>query len=176
MHEPVVNLLRRQLQEGLPDLAGAEATATIPISDRLLTQLIAASLPPGAPVREIQVHAEDGGRIGLKVTLARPSFLPAIPIALVVHGQPSLPDHPMLTLRIAQSAPLVAMAERALKHASLPAGVSIAGDLIHIDLRTLLAARDLEFALSYVTDLNVQARAGAVVLTVRARASRAAGA
>jgi hypothetical protein len=169
MHEPIINLLRRQLQDGLPDFAGSEATLTIPIRDRLLTEIIAASLPPGAPVKEVQVRAEDGDRIGLKVTLARPSFLPAIPIALVVHEQPALPEHAILTLRISQSAPLVAMAERALKHAPLPAGVSVAGDLIHVDIHTLLAARNLEALLAYVARLEVHTRAGAVVLIAHAR-------
>jgi hypothetical protein len=175
MHELLIQLFRRQLQDGLPDLAGAEATATIPLSDRLLTQAIAASLPPGALVKEVQVRAEDGDRIALKVSLARPSFLPAIPIALVVHEQPTLPDNPVLTLRISQSAPLVAMAERALKHAPLPAGVSIAGDLIHIHIQTLLAARNLEGVLNYLTHVNVHAHAGAVVLLVQARVARAGG-
>jgi hypothetical protein len=169
MHEPVMNLLRRQIQNGLPDFAGSEATLTIPISDRLLTEIIGASLPPGAPVRDVQVRAEDGDRIGLKVTLAKPSFLPAIPIALVIHEQPAPPEHAVLTLRISQSAALVAMAERALSHAPLPAGVTIAGDLIHVDLQTLLAARNLETVLSYVTHLYVHTRAGAVVLIVHAR-------
>ena len=171
MYEPVVSLLRRQLQDGLPDLAGSEASLTIPISDRLLTQIVGASLPAGAPVREVQVRAEDGDRITLKVSLARPSFLPAIPIALVVHEQPALPEHAILTLRISQSAALVAMAERALKHAPLPAGVSVVGDLIHIDVQTLLAARNLEGVLSYVTHLNVHSRAGAVVVNLRGRVS-----
>lgn len=169
MHEPVIDLLRRQWQNGLPDFAGSEATLTIPIGAQLLTQMIAAYLPPGAPVREVQLRAEDGDRIGLKVTLARPAFLPAIPIALVIHEQPNLPDHAILTLRISQSAALVAMAERALRHASLPAGVTIAGDLIHVDIHTLLAARNLETALAYVTHLYVHARAGAIVLIVHAR-------
>jgi len=172
MHELLVGLLRRELQDGLPNLAGAEATATIPINDRLLTQVIGASLPPGAPVKEIQVHAEDGDRIALKVTLARPSFLPAIPIALVVHEQPALPDNPVLTLRISQSAALVAMAERALRHVALPAGVTIASDLIHIHIQTVLAARNLESVLNYVSQVNVHTRAGAVVLQVQARVAR----
>lgn len=169
MHEPVVNLLRRQLQSGLPDFAGAEGSLTIPISDRLLTEIIGSSLPPGAPVRDVQVRAEDGDRVGLKVTLARPSFLPAIPIALVVHEQPALPGHAILTLRISQSAALVAMAERALRHVSLPAGISLAGDLIHVDIHTLLAARNLEGLLAYVARLNVHTRAGAVVVVVHAQ-------
>jgi hypothetical protein len=174
MHEPVIDLLRRQWQTGLPDFAGSEATLTIPISDRLLTQIIAANLPPGALVREVQLRAEDGERIGLKVTLARPSFLPAIPIALVIHEQPDLPDHAILTLRISQSAALVSMAERALKHVSLPAGVTIAGDRIHVDIQTLLAARNLETVLSHVTDLYVHTREGAVVVIVHARVATAA--
>jgi hypothetical protein len=172
MHEPLIRLLRRELQDGLPDLAGAEATATIPISDRLLTQAIAASLPPGAPVKDVPVRAEDGDRIALRVTLARPSFLPAIPIALVVHEQPALPDNPVLTLRISQSAALVAMAERALRHVSLPAGVTIAGDLIHIHIQTLLAARNLDGVLNYVTHIDARARAGALVLMVQFRVQR----
>jgi hypothetical protein len=169
MAEPLPALLKRQLQDGLPDLDGAEATATVPIADRLLTAAIAAALPEGAPVREVHVRAEDGDRIALKVTLARPSFLPPIPIALAIHEQPVLPEHPILTLRISQSAALVAMAERALRHAPLPPGVSIAGDRIHLHIQTLLAARNLEFLLPYLTRFEVHTRAGAVVVSLQAR-------
>jgi hypothetical protein len=172
MAEPLVQLLKRQLQDGLPDLAGAEASATIPIADRLLTQAISSALTEGAPVREVQVRAEDGDRIGLRVTLARPSFLPPIPITLAIHEQPALPDNPVLTLRISQSAALVAMAERALRHAPLPPGVSLAGDRIHIHIQTLLATRNLEFLLPYLTLINVHTRTGAVVLSLQARVAK----
>ena len=173
MMEPVVQLLRRQLQDGLPDLDGAEAAATIPISDRLLSQAIVAGIPNGAPVKDVLLRAEENDRIALKITLARPSFLPPIPVSLAIHEQPTLPGNPTLTLRISQSAALVAMAERALKHAPLPAGVSIAGDRIHVDIHTLLATRNLEYLLPYLTELNVHTRAGAVVLSLRARVKRA---
>ena len=56
MMEPVAQLLRRQLQDGLPDLDGAEAAATIPISDRLLSQAIVAGIPSGAPVKDVLKH------------------------------------------------------------------------------------------------------------------------
>ena len=122
MLEPVAQLLRRQLQDGLPDLDGAEATATIPISDRLLSQAIVAGIPSGAPVKDASLRAGENDRIALKITLARPSFLPPIPVSLAIHEQPTLPANPTLTLRLSQSAALVAMAERRWRHAPLPAG------------------------------------------------------
>ena len=46
-------------------------------------------------------------------------------------------------------------------------------DRIHVDIHTLLATRNLEYLLPYLTELNVHTRAGAVILSLRARVKRA---
>ena len=57
-----LTLLREQHSTRFADLAGAHASFTIPVSDRLLNRLIADRLPPSSPISELHVHAEDGTR------------------------------------------------------------------------------------------------------------------
>ena len=52
----LADLLREQRATGFADFAGAQASATIPISDRLATRLIAGRLSPSSPVREIDLR------------------------------------------------------------------------------------------------------------------------
>ena len=54
----VVALLRQQQASGFADIAGTQVTATIPVSERLINQIIAANLPPGGALRHAELHAQ----------------------------------------------------------------------------------------------------------------------
>jgi hypothetical protein len=169
MHSVILDFLQRQQRDGFPDLGGTEIAATIPISDRLINELIAELLPKGK-VREVQVQAAEGNRVAAKIRLSAMGFLPAIPVTLAIEDQPDLPERPILGLRLSGPSGLVAMAASALPSmVTLPQGISIEGDRIRIDIRRLLAERNMEGSLEYVTDLRVNTRAGAVVLDIRGR-------
>src|SRR5262245_9689463 len=136
------DLLQRQQSEGFPDLAGAEATATIPISERLVNDLLSQSLANSGRVREVRVTVEDGNRLTLQIKPSGPSVLPSIPVNLTIEDQPSLPDKPTLALRLMIAAALAAVAGTFIPvlTSQLPPGISIeGGDRILIDLRRILA-------------------------------------
>ena len=84
-------LLIQQHAAGFSDIAGARADATIPVSDRLLNQLIADALPPGGAVREVQVQTHAGNRLTARVRVGRSPLLPAVTVRLSIEQQPELP-------------------------------------------------------------------------------------
>ena len=104
-----VTLLRQQQSDNFPDLAGAEASATIPISDRLITRAIAERLSPSAPIREVEVRAHADNQLTVRVRLAGPAILPPLQLRLAIEQQPDLPMSPVLVLGIVS--PLDADAE-----------------------------------------------------------------
>lgn len=167
MNAMLLEQLRRELQHGLPSFTGAEAYAVVPIADTFLTELIARSLPANGAVRDVSLRAEDGDRLAIKVTLARPGFLPPIPVTLVIHEQPHLPDRPVLVLKLSLARAVMGLALKALQAAPLPAGVSVAEDHINVDIAQLLAQRGLTDVLRYASELRVHSRRGAVVVSLR---------
>jgi hypothetical protein len=170
MDQALLDLLERQQRDGLPDLAGTEVATTIHISERLINELIAKLLPNEGKVREVRVRAEESNRVTAEIRVSGPGFLPAIPVRFAIEDQPELPKRPTLGLRLEKSSALIARAASMLPSltALLP-GIGIEGERIRIDIRRLLAERNMEGWLDYVTDLRVNTRAGAIVLDVRAR-------
>ena len=169
MHPLILDLLQRQHRDGLPGLAGSDVTATIPISDLVINELIAALLPHGGKIREVRVEAEAGNRVTARIRLSGPVALPTIPVTLAIEDQPDLPERPILGLRLSQASRFVALAASALPTmVTLPPGITLDHDRILIDIRRILADRGMDAWLGYVTDLRVTTSDGAVVLGIRA--------
>jgi hypothetical protein len=169
MKAVVQDLLQRELRQGLPSFAGAEAYVVLPIADAFLSEVIARSLPPNGAVREVMVRAEEGDRLAVKVALARPSFLPPIPVTLVIHEQPQLPDRPIVVLKLSLARAVMGLALRALQAAPLPPGVTIEDEHINVDVERLLADHGLAEMLRYVSELRVHTRPGALVVSLRSQ-------
>jgi hypothetical protein len=170
MDPAISGLFERQLRAGFPDFEGTDVAATIPVSDRLINELVARLLPDGSKVREVQIQSEVGNRITARIRLSGATFLPAIPVTLAIEDQPHLPERPILGLRLAQPSKFVAMAASTLPAmVTLPPGITMEDDRIRIDIRRLLADRNQAQWLEYVTDLKVATRAGAIVLDVRGK-------
>ncbi len=161
-------VLARLRANRFSDLRGARADITLPVADALLNELIAAALPPSAPVRDVQVSARDGNRMAVRFKVTAASFLPPINVTLVIVEQPRLPERPVLVLKL-EVGGLLAMAGSALRFLeTLPPGLQVVGDSIHVDLAQLLAARGLDDVLAYAEDLRVTTMPGAVVVAIRA--------
>jgi hypothetical protein len=108
MNPALPDLLKRQQRDGFPDLAGTEFAATIPVSERLINELIAAVLPNGEKVREVRVRLLENNRVTAEIRLSGPAFLLAIPVRLAIEDQPELPERPTLGLKLVESTGLVA--------------------------------------------------------------------
>ena len=160
-------LLRAQQSEGFSDLAGAEALATIPISDGLITRAIVRRLPPSAPIRELEVHAHDGDQFTVRVRLTSPALLPSVQLRLAIERQPELPGSPIFVLAVVSQG-LASLAVNALKFVGrLPAGVRFDGRRFVIDLETILERYGASQALTYVTDLKVTTVDGRFIVRAR---------
>jgi hypothetical protein len=160
-------LLREQLNESFPDLAGAEALATIPISDRLITRAIVQRLPPSAPIRELEVRAHAGDQFTVRLRLTKPALMPSLQLRLAIEQQPDLPRSPILVLGVVSQG-LAGLAVNALKFVDvLPPGVRFDGRRFVVDLATILERHGTAEALTYLTDLSVTTVDGRFVVRAR---------
>jgi hypothetical protein len=162
-----VTLLREQQSDDFPDLAGAEAFATIPITDRLITRAIVQRLPPSAPIRDFEVRAHAGDQVTIRVRLTRPALLPPVQLRLAIEQQPDLPRSPILVLGVVSQG-LTGLALNALKFVDvLPPGVQFDGRRFVVNLGTILERYGAAAALAYLTDLSVTTVDGRVVVRAR---------
>ena len=172
LDERFVRLFHRQQASGFEDLRGAEASLTLPVSERLLNEVIAESLPPSAPVRELHVRPQAGDRFAVRARVGSLSWLPAITLGVAIDRQPDLPSSPVLILRLETSG-LSALAGAALRFLNaLPPGIRMEADRIVVDVAKLLDARGLGRYLAYVNELRVNTVDGAVVIFIRGGFSR----
>ena len=165
----MLHLLREQQATGFPDVAGARASVTLPLSDRLVSRLAAQSLPPSAPINEIDLRAGNANRFSVRVRLTRPALLPPITVNVAIDRQPVLPSNPVLTLRLLSTGLLSFAGAAARFFNVLPPGLRMDGDLIYVDLRTLLEQRQLAQHLNYLEHLEVTTEEGTFIVSLRGR-------
>ena len=147
---------------GFRDLAGARASASVPVAEPLLNAFIAASLPANAPVRIVTVHPEADDRLSVRI-VAKAALIPAITLKLMIESQPRLPDSPVLVLRMVTLGGLFGLASGAIA-GMLPPGVTLAGELIRVDLSSLAHQRGHGEVFDYLERLEVHSEAGRIVL------------
>jgi len=163
----LLHLLHEQQASGFGDVAGAHASVTLPVSDRLVSRLVSQSLPPGAPIADIALRAQAANRLSARVRLTRPAFLPPITVNLAIEQQPALPDNPVFALRLLSTG-LLSFAGAAVRFLNvLPPGIRLDGDLIYVDIRTLLEHWGLAQHLRYLEHLEVTTEEGRVVVSAR---------
>ena len=81
---------------GFRDIAGARGwRPTCRSRQRLINEVVAASIPPNVPVREVSIRPEAGDRFSVRIT-PRASLLPAVTLRLEIERQPEFPSFPVL--------------------------------------------------------------------------------
>jgi hypothetical protein len=169
VNERIVRLFCAQLETGFADLRGADATLTVPVSERLLNEIVAETLPRSGAVRELQIRPQSGDRFQIRARVGSSALIPPIRLNLVIDRQPDLPSSAMFVLRLEATGIMVLAGPVLRLMNALPEGVLFKDDRIHIDLRTLLQRHRLDQYLEYVHELRIHTVEGAVVLTVRGR-------
>lgn len=149
------------------ELAGTQAVATIPVSDRLINELIARDIPPGGAVRQVEIEALGANRVKARITL-RAGFMPSLNISAEVDQQPSLPGSPVLGLRLSGLGGLMGMAGAAAGLANvLPPGVRMEGDRVLVNVHTLMRERGLAALIPHIEEIFVTTEPGRVVFAFR---------
>ena len=153
---------------GFRDVAGARLSTSIPVSERLINELVAASMPSHVPVREAHVRPEAGNRFSVRVA-PKSGFLPSLTLKLTIERQPDFPGSPELVLRMGSMGGLFGLATAAFPIAQmLPPGVRLDGELIYVDLQALAAQRGAGDLMRYVRELHVTTDEGRAILHLEA--------
>jgi hypothetical protein len=164
--ERFVRILMRQQAAGFEDLRGADVSASVPISERLLNEIIQESLPRTISLRELHVAPQAGDRFFVRARLGTSSLLPPLKLTVLVDRQPDLPSSPILVLKLEMGG-LMAIAGPALRFLdALPPGIRVEHDRIHVDIAKLLEQRGLAHYLAFIRRLEVHTADGAVLATI----------
>ena len=168
-----LKLFADQERQGFPDLAGSEGNAVIRVSERLLNSIISEQIRGSASIRELHVTPRAGNRLGVRVVVVKPSFLPPINLEVLIDKQPSLPGDPVLGLTLSGMGGLMRFAGPAAGFfKALPPGVRMDGDRVFVNLRDALAPHGLTSVLNYVKDVAVGSEDGRVVVAFAAAVQR----
>ena len=159
---PLTALLLNLRDAGFRDLAGTRISGSIPVSERLLNQLVAATMPKNLPVREVTVRPEPGNRFSVRIA-PRAAFLPQLTVKLEIEKQAQFPTSPEIVLRMATMGGLLGLAGAAFPIASmLPPGVRLEGERIVVDLRELARREGVADLLELVRELEISTEEGRV--------------
>lgn len=165
-----LKLFADQERHGFPDLAGSEGQGVIRVSERQLNAIIAEQVRGSASIREVQVSPRAGDRFGVRLAVAKPSFLPPIALEVVIDKQPVLPDDPVLALTLSGLGGLLRFAGPAAGFLNvLPPGVRMEGERVFVDIRAVLAPHGLTTVLDYVQEVRVTTEPGRLVVSFKAR-------
>jgi hypothetical protein len=162
-----ITLVDEQRAAQFDAISGATASLVVPVSDRLISDVLSRQLPDS--IRELDIEAQSGNQLTVALRLRNPAWFPRLNIKLAIDRQPRLPDAPVLVLRLLSHGALAAFAGPVAKFlTNVPSWIAIDGDLLRIDLAALLREYDAADALAYLRQLNVTTRNGAIVLAVDA--------
>jgi len=163
-------VLQHQQASGFSDIAGAHASVVLPVSDRLVSRLVAERASPDWPVSVVEVRAEAADRFVVSLRLKGPTFLPLLRVRFEIERQPELPSSPVLVLRIVPDA-LTAVATPFLRFLKrLPEGVGFDGSRLTLHLWTILSGSGIpDEVRQRLTSLAIHAEEGRFVLQADAQ-------
>ncbi len=159
-------MFMRLQASGFEDLHGADVSATVPISERLLNEIVQESLPRSVPIRDLHVAPQAGDRFIVRARIGSSPLIPALKLTVLIAEQPRLPASSILVLKLEGRA-LLSLAGPALRFFDAPAGVHFERDHIAIDIAALLEQRGFRQYLEFVRQLEVHTTDGLVVVTMR---------
>jgi hypothetical protein len=164
-----LELFADQERNGFQELAGSEGHVVFRVSERLLNAFLSERLSASTSIRELHVSPRAGNRLGVRLVVMKPSFLPPIALDVIIDKQPSLPDDPVLGLTLSGIGGLLRFAGPAAGFFKvLPPGVRMEGERVFVDLRAALAPHGLTKALDYIKDVAVGTEEGRLVVACAA--------
>ena len=169
MDPRLLGILERLRASRFAEVKGARASLSIPVSEPLLNELIAAALPPAGALRELHVRPQADNRLAVRARASRLDFLPPVTISLQIEQQPHLPDTP-LVIRILSVPGLLSMAGSLLSPSSLPPGIRLDRERVLVDVRQLLERKGFGEIVPLIERLHVSSEEGRLVVDVDIRA------
>ena len=163
-------LLARLEASGFSDFSGAHLSATVPVSDRLLSEIAGSYMPQPSAVRDLELLALAGDRFRIRARLAAATFLPPVGTTVSIVQQPQFPARPTLVLQLGAGGAMLSRIGGVMGFLrSVPPGVRVEGETIVVDVAELLARRGYLRLLPLIERLNITTEPGRVVVVLAAR-------
>jgi len=161
-------LLSEQQGSGFADISGAEAVITVPVSDRLVTSLLAFGIPASGSITSIQLTAEPNQRFAVRLKLRSPAFLPSFKLRFVIVGQPEFPASPVLTCAVLAGGLGPFMGSLVRLFATLPPWIALNQERVTVNLEQLARHYQMSDLFGLLTDLRLSTTPGRFVVGMRA--------
>ena len=168
MDPRLLEILERLRASRFAAVKGARASLSIPVSESFLNELIAAALPPGGSLRDLQVRPQADNRLAVRARASRLDFLPPMTISVQIEQQPQLPDTP-LKVKILSLPGLLSLAGSVLSANSLPPGIRLERERVLVDVRQLLESKGFGEIVPLIERLHVSSEEGRLLLDVDIR-------
>lgn len=154
--DPLRGLFGDQLQE----LAGSVVSGELPVTTAVVNRLIAQKLAMArAPVISAEIETRPSETFTVHLRPKGP--IPLLHVDVSIDRQPQLPDDPRLGLRwtLRGLGPLAMFAGPVIAYfKTLPAGISMDGDRIWVDLHALLRSQGLGEVVPFLRSVRVLTR------------------
>jgi hypothetical protein len=150
------------------DFSGARLELRVPLTATVLNQLAAAAVAAHRRrLRAIGVAVAAGNRLELSIAPARPAWLPALPVPIVLRPDLVPAPDPRVVAEVA-SGSLAAAAVRLVTAAGvhLPPGVDIIERRIELSLLRLAPSQDLRLLAGFIREGRLSTEPGVLWLTL----------
>lgn len=151
-------------------LSGTDVRLTIPISRRLINEVLDAR-PPNTPVQQLMLDPEDGNLAHLHLAVKAPVVGDVKRRLTLRPGGPvSFPDHPWLKVDIVDGfrlldKPIIKLMQRQIDE-RLPRSLQITSSYLRLHVPALLRTLELEALIPMIKHLQLHSRSNQIVLLV----------
>ena len=156
--------LDRIIASGLQEIRGARIDATIPISERLINEILNEEFTQPGRVLAFEIRVGANNEIDAGVRIAVGPFTKWVRAVLVVEPVALPGGNPMIALRIASGLGVVSKIIELFASSRLPPGVRLAAGRITIDLNGIPAAQPYRQYWRMIRRLEIVTRPHLVVI------------
>ncbi len=156
------NIFRTLVDDNFSDLAGLTVEASIPVPEHILNEIIHASLRGNKNISEC--HVSIGGRNKISATIETPLWLWPINIKLKLERIVAIIGSPMVRASLENN---VLLGQLGSLFKALPNGITIRGNQVIIDVRSLLETPEQRRILDLVKSLEIRTEQAKLILDVK---------
>ena len=160
-------IIQRLIRDHFSELAGLAIEATLPVSERLVTEIVGMAIRGNKTISYCRVAISRQNRIS--VNLKTPRWPWPLELTLRLERSVDVTRSPVL---LAQLENKVLLGRLGSFFKALPVGVKLRGDQVFVDLRAFVREPEQRIFLEMVRVVEIKTEEGKAILDIRAGVDR----
>ncbi len=154
-------------------LEGASLDLVLPLREDIVNQVLEKEVVDREEIKAMRVFFDQGNRIRVKMKVKVPALLfrvnlPEKEISLAIESVRGIPGRPIIPLRITgglnRLEKMMLQIFDSVLTRKFPKGIKLGDERIEVDLKAMLAPRDLDYAADYIQSLNLRTETGRMLV------------